>query len=53
MLWFDFIDIIYLVIGVLLGYIVCCLIHHDLLQDECDRCEYRRVIQEMIDHETE
>ena len=54
MLWLDLIDILFLLVGVLVGYIVCCLIHRDILQDECESCEYREFIEEMIErYETE
>ena len=49
MLWFDLIDIIYLLIGVCLGYIVCLGIYKDLFNDECESCEYRELIERFTD----
>lgn len=48
MLWLDLIDIIYLVLGVMLGYIICCTVNKDILQDQCDDCEYRKFIEEVL-----
>lgn len=50
MLWLDLIDILYLLIGFVLGYILCCGINKDAMQDECDECEYRKFIEEVIEH---
>ena len=49
MLWLDLIDIVYLLIGVVLGFIVCAGVNKDFLQDECDECEYRKFIEEVLD----
>lgn len=49
MLWLDLIDIVYLLIGFALGYILCVGIHKDAMQDECDECEYRKFIEEVLD----
>ena len=51
MLWMDLIDILFLVVGVALGYILCYLNNRDLLQDECEDCEYREYVMEVIEHE--
>ena len=48
MLWLDLIDILYLVVGIIFGYILCCGIHHDIMEDECDDCEYRKFIEEVL-----
>ena len=45
MLWLDIIDIIYLVIGIIVGFVICSGIH----KDECDNCVYSEIIEEM-DH---
>lgn len=50
MLWVDLIDILYLIIGVALGYIMCWCIHKDVMEDECEDCEYRKFIEEVIEH---
>ena len=51
MLWLDLIDILYLVVGILVGYIICVLIHKDLLEDECEECLYREYVMEVIENE--
>lgn len=51
MLWLDLIDILFLVVGVVLGYILCYLNTRDLLQDECEECLYREYVMEVIEHE--
>lgn len=48
MLWLDLIDILFLVAGVALGYILCYLNNRDLLQDECEDCLYREYVMEVI-----
>lgn len=48
MLWIDLIDILYLLIGVVLGYIICSLVNRDLMDDECESCEYREFIEEVL-----
>ena len=53
MLWLDLIDIIYLVLGVMLGYVICCVINRDILQDQCEDCEYRKFIEEVLIDEEE
>lgn len=53
MLWLDLIDIIYMVLGVMLGYIVCCVINRDILKDQCEDCEYRKFIEEVLIDEEE
>lgn len=44
MLWLDIIDIIYLLVGVLLGYIICA----GITKDECEECEYREFVERLI-----
>ena len=51
MLWLDLIDILYLIIGVMVGYLVCSLVNRDLLDDECENCEYREFIEEVLNSE--
>ena len=51
MLWLDLIDIIYLILGFALGYILCCGIHKDAMEDECEECEYRNFIEEVLNSE--
>ena len=51
MLWMDLIDILYLIVGVVLGFIMSYLINRDALEDECDTCLYREYIMEVIEHE--
>lgn len=53
MLWLDLIDIIYLVLGVLIGYIVCYTVNREVLKDQCDDCEYRKFIEEVLIDEEE
>ena len=53
MLWIDIIDIIYLLVGVLLGYIICIGVHHDLWTDICESCEYREFIEGWLSDERE
>ena len=50
MLWLDLIDIVYLIIGFVLGYVLCCGINKDAMDDECKDCEYRKFIKEVIEH---
>lgn len=50
MLWLDLIDILYLIIGVALGYILCCGINKDAMEDECTNCEYRKYIEEALNN---
>ena len=49
MLWLDLIDILFLVVGILLGYVLCYLNNRDLMQDECEECLYREFIEEVLD----
>ena len=49
MLWIDLIDILYLLIGFALGYVLCCGINKDAFTDECNECEYRKFIEEVSD----
>lgn len=51
MLWLDLIDIVYLVVGFLLGYVLCCGINKDVIEDECKECEYYNFIKEFIENE--
>lgn len=51
MLWMDLIDILYLVVGVIFGYILSYLINRDVLEDECKHCVYREYIMEVIENE--
>lgn len=51
MLWLDLIDILFVVVGILVGYILCVLIHKDLRDDECEDCLYREYVLEVIEHE--
>lgn len=51
MMWLDLIDILYLVVGVIFGYILSYLINRDALDDECDTCLYREYVMEVIKHE--
>ena len=56
MLWLDLIDILYLIIGFILGYILCCGINKDAMEDECEYecedCVYRDYyIEEMLNDE--
>ena len=51
MLWLDLIDILFLVAGLLLGYVVCYLNNRDLMHDECEECPYREYVLEVIEHE--
>lgn len=48
MLWLDLVDILYLVLGVMLGYIICCVVNRDIMNDECEFCEYRKFIEEVL-----
>lgn len=48
MLWLDLIDMLFLISGIALGYILCCVQHRDILQDECKDCLYREYIEEDI-----
>ena len=51
MLWLDLIDILFLVVGLALGYILCYLNNRDILQDECVDCLYREYVMEVIENE--
>ena len=51
MLWLDLIDILYLVVGVIFGYIICSLVNCDLLDDECKYCAYKWFIEEVLNSE--
>ena len=51
MLWLDLIDILFLVVGVALGYILCYLNNRDILQDGCEDCLYREYVMEVIENE--
>ena len=51
MLWLDLIDILFLVVGAALGYILCYLNNRDILQDECKDCLYREYVMEVIENE--
>ena len=53
MLWLDLIDILFLLIGICLGYIICAGIHRDLFNDECESCEYREIIEGFLNDERE
>lgn len=48
MLWIDMIDMLFLISGIALGYILCYIQHRDILHDECDDCLYRKYIEEDI-----
>ena len=48
MLWIDMIDMLFLISGLALGYILCWILHRDILHDECDDCLYRKYIEEDI-----
>lgn len=48
MLWLDMIDMLFLISGIALGYILCCVQHRDILHDECEDCLYREYIEEDI-----
>ena len=51
MLWIDLIDMLYLLIGVIVGYVLCSLVNRDLMDDECESCEYREFIEEVLNNE--
>lgn len=51
MLWLDIVDILYLIVGFIAGFIVCCLINRDLMQDECTHCAYRDYVEEVLNDE--
>ncbi len=51
MLWLDLIDFVYLLIGFILGYVLCCGINKDFIDDECKECEYRKFIEEVLNRE--
>ena len=53
MLWIGLIDIIFLIVGVLLGYIICITVHRDIFTDECESCEYRKFIEGLVNDERE
>ena len=50
MLWLDLIDFIYLLIGILVGYLLAHADIKDLHEDLCDECEYREFIEELIEY---
>lgn len=51
MLWLDFVDIIYLVIGVVIGFVISNSVNRDFMDDECESCEYRYFIEEALNDE--
>lgn len=51
MLWMDLIDILFLVAGMAVGYILSYLINRDALDDECKDCLYREYVMEVIENE--
>ena len=51
MLWMDMIDILYLVVGMAVGYMLSYLINRDVMEDECKDCLYREYVLEVIEHE--
>ena len=51
MLWIDLIDMLYFLIGAIVGYVLCSLVNRDLLDDECESCEYREFIEEVLKDE--
>lgn len=51
MLWLDLIDILFMLVGFILGYIFCCLQNRDAMEDECEDCLYREYVMEVIEHE--
>ena len=53
MLWIDLLDIVYLIIGVLVGYLICVMVNKDIMQDECRDCEYRKFIEGVISNAEE
>ena len=53
MLWLGLIDILFLLIGAVLGHIICYTVHHDMFLDECRDCEYYNYVMEAIEHEKE
>lgn len=48
MLFIDLVDFIFMLLGVLVGYVMFGLIHKDILEDECEDCEYREFIEEVL-----
>lgn len=48
MLWIDLIDIAFLLVGVILGFIICRSVIDDV--DDCSECEYREMIRELIEY---
>lgn len=48
MLWMDLIDMLFLISGIALGYILCYVHHRDIFLDECQDCLYREYIEEDI-----
>ena len=53
MLWLDLIDILFLLVGICLGYLICIGVHRDLFNDECESCEYRELIEGFLNDERE
>lgn len=51
MLWLDLIDILFVILGFILGYIFCVLQNRDIMQDECKECLYREYVMEVIENE--
>lgn len=51
MLWIDVIDIIYLVVGACIGFIIAGLMTAS--DDACDNCEYREFIEGWLNDERE
>ena len=51
MLWLDLIDILFVLVGFIVGYIFCCLINRDAMDDECESCLYREYVMEVIENE--
>ena len=48
MLWLDLIDIVFLLVGVILGYIICVCVSKDVMQDVCDNCEYHKFMEDIL-----
>lgn len=53
MLWLDLIDILFVLVGFIVGYIFCCLINRDAMDDECESCLYREYVMEVLENEQE
>lgn len=51
MLWLDLLDILYLLIGVVVGYVICASLNRDFMDDECEFCEYRKFIEGVLNDE--